>query len=475
MFPYIYQKLNLMKKFLLLFVLFASPALFSQDITGPWYGMLTFPGGELRLGINITKTATGYTGTMDSPDQGAKNIPIPNVAFENNVLVFSLPAGSIEYKGTFENNIIKGTFIQNKYPIPLDLSREEIKKVKPQRPQQPVQPYPYLAEEVTFTNARAGITLGGTLTLPKKEGSFPAVVLITGSGAQNRDEEILGHKPFMVLADHLTKNGIAVLRFDDRGVGTSTGDFGAATTNDFATDVEAAIKYLRTRTDINKNKIGLIGHSEGGTIAPLVAAKDPDVAFIVLMAGTAIPGDELMMLQNYMLGKVNGMPEDELKKLSLINRQIYDVIKQEPDLTVMKARLQAVFNKEMKPLLISKGVPQDEVAHYLTIQSTELASPWYSNFIKYDPAPALEEVKCPILAINGEKDLQVAPKANLDAITRAAEKSGNKKVTVKQLPGLNHLFQESATGAPSEYGSIEQTISPVALNEISGWIQKQVK
>ncbi|MNK16391.1 Alpha/beta hydrolase family protein [compost metagenome] len=465
-----------MKKFMTLFFLLVCTISFAQDISGPWYGQLAIPGGKLRIILNITKTATGYSATMDSPDQGAKDIPVPSVAFENNLFVFAIPDARIEYKGTLENNVIKGSFSQNSNILPLDFGREELKAAtKPLRPQEPVKPYPYLAEEVSFKNEKAGNTLSGTLTVPKKEGTFPAVILVTGSGAQNRDEELLGHKPFLVLADFLTKNGIAVLRYDDRGVGGSTGDFENSTTKDFATDADAAFQYLKTRKEINKNKIGIIGHSEGGIIAPIVASQNPDVAFIVLMAGAAIPGDELMMLQNYMIGKVNGMPEEELTKLGNINRQTYDIIKQETDLTVMRNKLQESFNKEMKPLLISKGIPQADVTQYLATQASELASPWYSNFIKYNPAADLEKVKCPILAINGSKDLQVSPMANLAAIKRAGEKSGNKKVTVKELPGLNHLFQESTTGSPTDYNTIEQTISPVALNEISSWITKQVK
>lgn len=468
-----------MKKIFAILLLVIAPALFAQDVTGPWHGLISFPGGSLRFSMNITKTAAGtYTATADSPDQGVKGMPIQSVTFDGRTLAFAIPEAQVEYKGTLENNIIKGTFSQGGQPLALDLSREEVKKEKPAgpvRPQEPVKPYPYRSEDVTFKNEKAGITLAGTLTLPQKEGSYPAVVLITGSGAQNRDEEILGHKPFLVLADHLTKNGIAVLRYDDRGIGASGGNFATALTSDFAADAAAAVQYLATRKEINKSQIGLIGHSEGGAAAPMVAANNPDVAFIVLMAGPAIPGDEIMMLQNYMLGKANGMPEEELTKLGNINRHIYDVIKQEEDLNIMKSRLQAVFNKEMKPLLHSKGISQGDIDNYATMQVTELASPWYSNFIKYNPAVYLEKVQCPILAINGENDLQVAPKPNLDAIARTAEKSGNKRVTVKQLPGLNHLFQESATGLPAEYGTIEQTISPVAMNEVSGWILRQVK
>lgn len=463
-----------MKKLFFLFLIVSSVS-FAQDITGSWHGMLSFPGGQLRLTINIKQDGAAYTATMDSPDQNATGIPVSKISFTGNTLTFAVPEGAIEYKGILEGNRIKGTFTQNNYPVPLDLGREEIKKIVPNRPQEPVQPYPYYNEEVTFRNEKDGVTLVGTLSMPNKTGQFPAVILISGSGPQNRDEEILGHKPFLVLADHLTRKGFAVLRYDDRGFGESTGDFTAATTSDFSNDARAALDYLKDRTEINKNKIGLIGHSEGGTVSVITAADNPDVAFVVLMAGGNIPGDEQMMLQNYLLGKSNGMPEEELKKLSLINRQIYDVIKQETDLNIMKTRLLAVFNKEMRPLLISKGIPAEEVDRYVAMQIRELASPWYSNFIKYDPTPELLKLKCPILALNGEKDLQVAPIANLDAVTRAAAKSGNKKVTVKQMQGLNHLFQESATGDPADYGKIEQTIAPAVLNEITSWIVAQAQ
>ncbi|NDI97543.1 alpha/beta hydrolase [Flavobacterium sp. LaA7.5] len=464
-----------MKKIVTLITLLITTGLFAQDITGSWHGLLTFPGGKLRITINVKQSENNYVITMDSPDQGATGIPTEKVKFENNALSFTIPAINGDYKGTYENNGFTGTFTQNNYPIQLNLGREEIKAEKPERPQEPAKPYPYYSEEVTFKNEKAGITLAGTLTMPKKEGNFPAVVLISGSGPQNRDEELLGHKPFLVLADHLTRNGIAVLRYDDRGVAASGGEFEGATTDDFATDAAAAFAYLQSLPSINKKKTGLIGHSEGGTIAPIVASKNNEVAFIVLMAGTAIPGDELMMLQNYLLGKANGMPEEELTKLGNINRKVYDVIKEEKDGQVLKTKLQSMFNSELKPLFISKGIPANQVSQYINMQVAELSSPWYTNFIRYNPAPALEKVQCPILALNGDKDLQVAAIANLDAIKRAAEKSGNKKVITKQLAGLNHLFQESSTGSPSEYGNIEQTIAPSALNEITEWIIKQVK
>ena len=463
-----------MKNLFSLLVLFITTTLFSQDISGPWHGMLTFPGGKLRLTINITKTDTGYTATMDSPDQKAVGIPITSVLFEENILAFSIQNAGLDYRGNFDGTHFKGTFTQNGNTLPLDLGREEVKTEKAKRPQEPVKPYPYYEEEVTFANGQ--IKLAGTLTLPKQGGTnFPAVVLITGSGAQDRNEELLGHKPFLVLADYLTRNGIAVLRYDDRGTAASGGKFAGSTTQDFATDSQAAFTYLKTRKEINAKKIGLMGHSEGGTIAPIVASQNPDVAFIVLLAGTAIPGDELMMLQNYLLGKANGMPEEELTKLAAINRNIYNAIKQAATTQEMKTKLKEVFLNQLKPLFISKGIPEAEVSQYIDLQIAELSSAWYSNFIKYDPAPALEKTKCPILALNGSTDLQVAPKANLEAIKRAAQKSGNKKVTTKELPGLNHLFQASTTGAPSEYGTIEETINPAALTEVLTWIKLQVK
>ncbi|RZJ74086.1 MAG: alpha/beta hydrolase [Flavobacterium sp.] len=465
-----------MRNTLTLLLLLIVTGLFAQDITGTWNGMLSFPGGQLRLAINISKTGTGYTATMDSPDQGASGIPVTAISFVNNTLNFSIENAKIEYEGTFENNGFKGTFRQAGMPIPLYLGRDAVQAAaKPARPQEPKQPYPYHTENVTFKNEKAGITLAGTLTLPKKEGNYPAVVLISGSGPQNRDEELMDHRPFLVLADHLTRNGIAVLRYDDRGVGESTGNFASATTDDFASDAEAAFNYLKTRKEINKKKIGLAGHSEGGTAAPIVASRNEDMAFIVLMAGSTIPGDDLLLLQNYMLGKSSGMPEAELTKLSGINKKIYNAVKEENNHEAMKQRVSKIFETEMRPVLVSKGIPQGQVKEYMDMQVATMTSPWYVHFIRYNPGPALEKVKCPILAINGDKDQQVASVANLDAVKRAAEKSGNKKVTVKQLPGLNHLFQESATGSPQEYGTIEQTFSPVALNEISAWILKQVK
>lgn len=464
-----------MKRIITLFILLTSLSLSAQNIIGKWQGNLIVPGGKLRLVININQGLAGYTATMDSPDQGAKDLPVDKIDFTDNTLTFAITAANISYKGKLENSIIKGTFNQNGYSLALDLSQGEIVTAKAKRPQEPKAPSPYHSEDITFKNAKANITLGGTLTLPKKEGNFPAVVLISGSGSQDRNEEIMEHKPFLVLADHLTKNGIAVLRFDDRGVGASGGNPANATSADFATDAQAAFDYLKTRKEINKKEIGFIGHSEGGLIAQLLAEKNPDAAFIVLMAGPGIQGSELMVLQNYMIGKADGIPENELTTMGATLRKAYTVITTENDEKLRKAAVTEIFTKEFGPFFASKGVPKDEIGRVVQGQVEQLTSPWFVYFLKYNPAPVLEKIKCPVLALNGEKDLQVAATANLDGISRAAEKSGNKKVTVKKFPGMNHLFQECTTGSIQEYGQIEQTLSPTVLAEISGWINKQVK
>ena len=357
----------------------------------------------------------------------------------------------------------------------MNLSKVVIEKEKLVRPQEPTKPYSYFSEDITFENKKAGIILAGTLTLPKNEGVFPVVILISGSGPQNRDEELLGHKPFLVLSDYLTKNGIAVLRYDDRGTALSKGDFKTATSADFATDVESAITYLKTRKEINKKKIGLMGHSEGGLIAPMVACKSKDVAFIVLLAGTGIQGDQILLLQQRLIGKASEVSDEDLQKNELLNRKAFDIVNKSNSIEQLNIDLTNFIKQSLldnKNTEKSKGMSEDD---FVKLQVKQIANPWMQYFIKYNPAPTLEKVKCPVLAINGGKDLQVPPKENLEVIKKALAKGGNKKVTTKEFPNLNHLFQECKTGSPDEYATIEQTFSPIALTEIFKWIQTQTK
>ena len=369
-------------------------------------------GTQLGLVFNINKTDSGLISTMDSPDQGAKGIPVATTRFENSTLKIALPNFKIEYEGILgKDNSIIGNFKQSGQCFPLNLSKEKTEKLV--RPQEPTKPYSYYSEDITFENKKAEINLAGTLTLPKNDGVFPVVILISGSGAQNRDEELLGHKPFLVLSDYLTKNGIAVLRYDDRGTAMSTGNFKTATSIDFATDVEAAVEYLKTKREINKNKIGLIGHSEGGLIAPMVASKLKDVAFIVLLAGTEIKGDQILLLQQKLIGKASGVSDEDLQKNELANRKVFDIVDKSISLNQLNTDLTSYIKQTLKDNSTAEklaGMSDDE---FVKLQVKQIANPWMQYFIKYNPAPTLEKVKCPVLALNGEKDLQVLPKENL--------------------------------------------------------------
>ena len=460
----------------LLIALFVSITLNAQDILGQWNGVLKVQGTQLRLVFNISISDNILTTTMDSPDQGAKDIPVTSTSFENSVLKIAITNARIEFEGTLGNDgIIIGTFKQAGQSFPMNLSKKKIDKQKIVRPQEPIKPYSYYGEDVTFENKKAGIVLAGTLTMPQKEGNFPTVVLISGSGPQNRDEEILNHKPFLILSDYLTKNGFAVLRFDDRGTALSKGDFKMATTADFATDVEAAITYLKTRKEINKKKIGLVGHSEGGVIAPMVASKSKDVAFIVLLAGTGIDGGKLLLMQQKLIGKASGVNDTELQKNENLNKLAFEIVRNSAGLKQLEIDLTAFISEYFKNNPDSEkpeGMSEDD---FIKLQVRQIANPWMQYFIKYNPATALEKVKCPVLAINGEKDLQVPPKENLEAIKNALIKGGNKKITIKELPNLNHLFQDCKTGAPSEYATIEETFSPKAMAEVLNWLQQQTK
>lgn len=447
----------------------------AQDITGEWNGMLKVGGMQLRLVFHITKTADSYSTTMDSPDQGAKDLPMSMTTFENNVLTVEMAAAGIEYIGKLDSGKVTGNFKQRGQSYPMTFTRKTIEKAEVKRPQEPVKPYPYYSEEVTFENKNANITLAGTLTLPKKEGKFPVVILITGSGPQNRDEELMGHKPFLILSDYLTRNGIGVLRYDDRGTFASKGNFSKSTTFDFATDVESAVNYLKTRPEIDLKHIGLIGHSEGGIIAPMVAVKSKDVSFIVLMAGTGVSGGDLLLRQQEQIGSASGIKAEDLKKSEEINTLAYKIIQNTTDSTKLtndlKAFIKSKFN-EIPGMAVPKGMTEDEM---IDSQVALLISPWMLNFIRYNPASTLEKVKCPVLAIDGDKDMQVDSKINLPAIENALKKGGNNKYTIEELPGLNHLFQECKTGLPKEYAEIEQTISPLALTTMTNWIKTIVK
>ena len=435
-----------------------------QEINGDWYGVLNVQTMKLNLVFHIAQGENGYSTTMDSPDQGANGIPVSETHFIDDSITFTMLALNATYNGKLSiDETISGTFTQNGFAIPLTLSRKAEKKSAPKRPQEPHAPFPYLAQQVQFANDSASINLAGTLTLPNKTGKFPAVILITGSGPQDRNEEILGHKPFLVIADHLTRNGIAVLRYDDRGVGSSTGNFSGATTYDFAADARAAVSYLKSRPEIDTDKIGLIGHSEGGMIAPIIAADDKSIDFIVLLAGPGIPIDQMMLLQKKGIEQKMGIPLAQVEQGQKINTAIF---------TLVKTSQPEELLEKIKAYLKAQGITDATTVNQYV---NTFSDPWLQSFLKYDPQSVLNKVTCPVLALNGSKDLQVPATENLVAIKNALAHGENKQVTIKELPGLNHLFQHTETGLVSEYGEIEETFSPQALTLITDWVLGQVK
>ncbi len=464
-----------MKKcFLLLLLATMSVSLWSQNITGTWNGMLDVRGAQLRLVFHIQKTDTGYTATMDSPDQGAKGIEVNSVDFSAPPKIgLNINKLRIEYIGkVLSDTLIEGVFKQAGMELPMNLVRHELATRPVVRKQDPKKPYPYRSEEVTFENSEAGITLAGTITIPNKPGKYPAVVLVTGSGPQNRDEELMGHRPFLVLSDYLTRKGIVVLRYDDRGVGSSTGNAELATTSDLAGDAIAAVDFLKAHPSADPEHIGIIGHSEGGMIAPMVANLNPDVKFIVLLAGPGVPCDQLLVKQMELIYRAGGAKEEEIEKQATLSREIFRLIKTEKDtarlrvmMTEYIASQASRLTKEMK----EAGVTEKE---FVEIQVSTFMSPWMLYFINYDPSIELSRVKCPVLALNGTKDLQVSAPENLQGITNALEKGGNQHATLKQYPKHNHMFQKCKTGHPDEYGTIRQTISPKVMKDLAKWINK---
>ena len=441
-----------------------------------WEGKLgPGPAQGLRLVVRVQKTEDGkLLGRFESPDQSAMKMKVDSITLDKTKLAFAMKSLAIEYEGKLnpEENESVGTFTQGGMKLSLTLKKtDQVTAVR--RPQTPKPPFPYKVEEIKYRNEPAGIALAGTLTLPEGRGPFPAVILISGSGAQDRDETIFQHKPFLVLADMLTRRGVAVLRVDDRGVGGSSGSTATATSEEFAGDVEAGINLLKSRPEIDGQKIGLMGHSEGGLIAPIVAARSRDVAFIVLLAGTGLPGDEIMMMQAKLIGKVMGGNDKDLDKENEARKRLFEIIKTEKD--PKKASVAA--REELKKLLgdLSPGQKKEmgDVDALAETQLKMLESKWFRFFLSFDPRPTLEKVRCPVLALNGEKDLQVPPRENLEEIAKAIKKGGNTQVTTVQLPGLNHLFQTCKTGSVMEYSQIEETIASAALKVIGDWVVKQ--
>ena len=457
----------------ILIVLLVSVSMFSQDISGDWSGKTKRGNKELTFVFNLKLENNKYSSTMAVPTFRIDGIKPKATTFIDGKLIIDGSNVGMNYEGIYnkETQQFEGTYKEGGIVLSLNLKRGTVKIADSKRPQEPTKPYPYYEEEVVFKNTEANISLAGTLTLPSKKGKFPVVILISGSGAQDRDESFMGHKPFLVLADHLTRQGIGVLRFDDRGFGKSTGDFNAATTEDFSKDVLSAVKYLKTRNDINSKEIGLVGHSEGGIIAPLVANKTKDVSFIVLLASTGISGTELSVMQSKTF---RGFPvKDEVAYEKGTRKAIAIVTSNKSD-DEIKKELTAHYNAFIRPILTSLGAPEKNINAFIGNQLKTSLKPWSKYFLQYNPADEFEKLQIPVLSLNGSKDTQVDAKINQEGIRNALIKGKNKDYKIIELENLNHFFQECETGKMNEYRKIEQTFSPKALKEVSSWILKRV-
>lgn len=443
-----------------------------KELAGIWEGKVNLQKIlSLRLVLTVEKGKDGrLMASLASPDQGAARIPLTAIGVKDGELTFESKVIGAKYAGkrNKDGTGFDGVFQQGGLKIPLVLKRTA-RAIEPSRPQTPRPPFPYRSESVVYDNAADGVKLAGTLTMPNGAGPFPAVLLITGSGAQDRDETIFAHKPFLVIADYLTRRGIAVLRVDDRGVGGST-DKGDETIDDHVGDVLAGVAFLKGRRQIDAARIGLAGHSEGGIIAPLAAIRSPDVAFIVLMAGTGLPGIDILKAQARLISKVAGATDSELERSAKIQQRLLEILIAEKDPQVARTRIAKAAKEIMAGMTEAEKKDLHESGGDLATLAEPFNSAWFRSFVTYDPRPTLKKVRCPVLALNGEKDLQIPAKENLDEIRKALETGGNRDVRIIEFPGVNHLFQPCKTGSPGEYGTIETTIAPEVLKALADWI-----
>ncbi|MEC9475779.1 MAG: alpha/beta fold hydrolase [Planctomycetota bacterium] len=445
------------------------PTELSDALVGIWEGPLSVGAIELRIVLNLqTQDGGKLGGYMVSPDQSPAEMAVTRVDHlegRRSRICVGIAFLAMEMDLSDDGQELSGSFHQGRGKFDIALTRkEQISSVR--RPQEPKPPFPYKAEEVSYENKAAGVTFAGTLTLPEGTGPFPAVLLISGSGAQDRDESIFQHRPFLVIADHLTRQGIAVLRVDDRGVGgTSAGnDPENATTEDFVGDAICGVDFLRQRKEIAKGQIGLIGHSEGGVIAPMASVRDERIAYIILLAGTGVRGDQLLMRQNELISRASDTDEEEIQTGLALNRKLFDVILRDD----LDSAGQAA---EIKKILeTTEDMDQDQADQI----KAQLGNRWIQWFIRHDPVPTLEKVQIPVLALNGTLDLQVPCQENLDAIKTALQRGGNRDHETIAYPSLNHLFQHCETGAITEYATIEETFSTEVLDKMTSWIQRQI-
>jgi pimeloyl-ACP methyl ester carboxylesterase len=437
-------------------------------VEGLWQAAVETHGMRLRFQLHVSHDPQGQLiAALDSLDQGVSGLPANRVVLNDPVLHFEIPAVAGVFEGALNaaKDTLTGTWSQTGADqLPLAFKRSD-QPLELRRPQNPAKPFPYVEQEVSFESLAAGVTLAGTLTMPKGAGPFPGILLIAGSGPQDRDNSLANHRPFLVIADALTRRGFTVLRYDKRGVGNSTGHTDAATTMDLAADAAAALGYLKSRKDVDPARIGLLGHSEGAIIAPYLAKNSKEVAWLVLLAAPATAGEETLLNQSEMIGRASGLSDDQLEASLGFDKAAYALVRQEKDPTILSQKLV----KLIKDTGLDSALPPAA----LETQLRMLTSPWFRFFLDYDPEPNLKAVKCPVLALYGQKDMQVPAKANLPLLQKALEETGNTHADVRELPDLNHLFQHAYTGTPAEYSAIEETFSPETLKALADWAAAQ--
>ncbi|MEY5132122.1 MAG: hypothetical protein RLZZ198_126 [Bacteroidota bacterium] len=461
-----------------LLVLFGicSAVLFGQSLSGNWYGTLDVMGQKLPLVLHLRDSAGIWKGTLDSPKQNALGIPMSSIEVNGKKLAFTIDKLHASYQGTLSDAlVIAGNFKQGAFKATLDFNQQEIPQQETKKLQDPREPIPYIQDEVTIYNPTGDFNLSGTLTHPEQDKLIktPCVILITGSGPQDRNEEILGHRPFLVLADQLTRSGYGVLRMDDRGTGKSEGVFNGATSKDFVTDIESAIAFVKTLTYIDTQKIILMGHSEGGMIANMVAAKHPEVYGVISLAGPGVLGSTLLKEQQVLIAKSIGATDKELKEINSFSLEFFPLLTMDSIDQVRKNATDFLkhFVKEGKNKELKKSSKKEQ-EEWIKQNLDAFVNPWMIYFLNYNPMSDLKQIDCHYLALNGTTDLQVPSKMNLEAIATYCNPSAGKIKEIKALDGLNHMFQPSATGNPNEYGSNEITFDSTAIQEILTFLDK---
>jgi pimeloyl-ACP methyl ester carboxylesterase len=445
---------------------------------GRWEGAILVLGSELGIGVQFVRGADAWSATIDIPQQGAMGLPLRNVTVDPPRVHFELMGGPglAVFDGALAGDSITGTFTQSGVEGTFHLAREgAVADTEPESTADTVTAY--REEEVSFANG--DVTLAGTLTLPSAPGPHPAVVLITGSGPQDRDEQVFGMRPFRLIADRLARDGIAVLRYDDRGVGGSSGNVQLSTSEDFADDALAGVALLRARPDIRPDAVGLIGHSEGAIVAPIASVKSPDVAFLVLLAGTAVTGSEILVAQGELIARAGGASEEDVVAQRRLQEMIFAAVRADTGWDALQAEIERQIRAGIDDLPEQQRAAITDLESFVTTRAQQqvvgVRSPWFRYFLDYDPKRDLRDVAVPVLAVFAEKDLQVPPSVNLEPMREALEQAPTDDVTVEVIPGANHLFQAATTGSPDEYASLPKEFVPGFMELVSGWIRERTE